>query len=69
MSENKPTESHKPSADGPCQGHVTIRPEQPADVDAIARVTEAAFRKHPISRQTEHFIVRELRRTGGRGVS
>jgi len=64
MSESKPAESHKPSADGPCQEHVTIRPEQPADVDAIARVTEAAFRNHPISRQTEHFIVREMRRTG-----
>ncbi len=69
MSGNKPTESHKPSADGLCQGHVTIRPEQPADVDAIARVTQAAFRNHPISRQTEHLIVREPRRTGGRGVS
>jgi len=69
MSESKPAESHKPSADGPCQEHVTIRPEQPADVDAIARVTEAAFRNHPISHQTEHFIVREMRRTGRRGIS
>ena len=38
-----------------------IRKERPADVDAIAEVTIAAFKDHLISEQTEHFIVDALR--------
>ena len=34
-----------------------IRPELPDDEEAIARITEAAFRGHPYSRQTEHFNI------------
>lgn len=40
-----------------------IRKEEPADQDAITRVTAAAFKNHPISRQTEHFIVKALRQS------
>ena len=39
-----------------------IRKEEPVDVDAIADVTIAAFKDHPISNQTEHFIVSALRK-------
>ena len=39
-----------------------IRKEQNSDRDAITEVTIAAFKNHPISRQTEHFIVNALRR-------
>jgi len=46
-----------------------IRPETPADVDAITAVTAAAFRDHPFSRQTEPFIVLALRRVGVLAVS
>ncbi|HYW79800.1 MAG TPA: N-acetyltransferase [Thermoguttaceae bacterium] len=38
-----------------------IRKEQPADIAAITEVTIAAFKDHPISNQTEHFIVDALR--------
>lgn len=38
-----------------------IRKEQNSDIDAITDVTIAAFKNHPISRQTEHFIVTALR--------
>ena len=38
-----------------------IRPETPADIDAITRVTIAAFRPVEISHQTEHFIIHALR--------
>lgn len=48
---------------------IIVRPEQPEDVECITSVTEQAFRNHPISRQTEHFIVRELRQAGALAVS
>jgi len=38
-----------------------IRKEQNSDIEAITAVTIAAFKNHPISRQTEHFIINALR--------
>ena len=38
-----------------------IRPETAADVDAIDRITRAAFQHHPHSDQTEHLIIVRLR--------
>lgn len=48
---------------------VRIRAETPADVGAIAEVTEAAFRDLAISRHTEQFIVSALRAAGALTVS
>lgn len=41
-----------------------IRPERPEDQAAIAAITQAAFKDHPFSRQTEVFIIEALRRVG-----
>lgn len=41
--------------------HVAIREESRGDESVIDSVTQAAFRDHPLSRQTEHLIVRGLR--------
>lgn len=41
-----------------------IRPETPADYDAIRTILLAAFADHPYSRQTEHLIVEGLRADG-----
>ena len=38
-----------------------IRKERKSDIEAITAVTIAAFKNHPISRQTEHFIIAALR--------
>ncbi len=46
-----------------------VRKETVADIDAITEVTVAAFRDHPISNQTEQFIVTALRRAGALTVS
>lgn len=46
-----------------------IREETASDIGAITDVTIAAFRDHPISRQTEHFIVRALRNAGALSLS
>lgn len=46
-----------------------IRNECLEDQDAITRVTIAAFKDHPISRQTEHFIVNALRSSGALTIS
>jgi len=46
-----------------------IRDEVASDADAIDTVTIAAFHDHPYSRQTEHFIVRALRRAGALTLS
>lgn len=46
-----------------------IRKETPADVDAITRVTIAAFSDHPISQQTEQFIVLALRAANALTIS
>ncbi len=48
---------------------VRIRDETAGDVDAIASVTLAAFRDHPHSRQTEAFIIRDLRAAGALALS
>ena len=40
---------------------ILVRPENPADVDAIAAITEAAFRTLAISNHTEQFIIAALR--------
>lgn len=44
--------------------NLSIRREQPDDVDAIARLTERAFRSAEHSSHTEQFIVDALRRSG-----
>ena len=49
--------------------NIHIRDEAPADVGAIAGVTEAAFRALALSRHTEHFIVAVLRAAGGLTLS
>jgi putative acetyltransferase len=49
--------------------NMNIRPESIEDAGAIEAVTIAAFRDHPHSDQTEHFIIRELRRTGALKIS
>jgi predicted N-acetyltransferase YhbS len=41
---------------------ITVRKERAADIDAIGRLTEAAFRDHPLSNHTEQFIISALRR-------
>ena len=41
-----------------------IRKEENTDIEAITEVTIAAFKNHPISRQTEHFIINALRSAG-----
>lgn len=41
---------------------ITVRKERATDIDAICRLTEAAFRDHPHSKHTEQFIVNALRR-------
>jgi putative acetyltransferase len=46
-----------------------IRAEQPADIEAIAQVTELAFQTLAISQHTEQFIIRELRRNGALSIS
>lgn len=51
------------------QTDVQLRPEAPADEAAIRCVTEAAFRDHPHSRQTEAAIVDALRRAGAMALS
>ena len=48
---------------------IVIRDETPADVDAIAAVTVAAFRDMAISHHTEQFIVAALCAAGALTVS
>ncbi len=48
---------------------MNIRPETPVDIEAIRRVNVEAFQNHPVSRQTEHLIVEELRRAGALEIS
>lgn len=42
--------------------NITIRNEQPADIDTITQLTESAFKSETHSSQTEQFIVNTLRR-------
>lgn len=46
-----------------------IRPESAADQEVIRRINIEAFANHPVSRQTEHLIVEELRRAGALEIS
>ncbi len=46
-----------------------IRPERQGDEEAIARVTEYAFRNVDYSDKTEHVIVERLRKAGALTVS
>ncbi|BBO78051.1 hypothetical protein DSCW_54680 [Desulfosarcina widdelii] len=46
-----------------------IREETAADIEAITDVTIAAFENHPISRQTEQFIIHALRAAGALSLS
>ncbi len=46
-----------------------IRDEQPGDIEAIAQITEQAFRTLAISQHTEQFIIRELRASGALTIS
>ena len=46
-----------------------IRDENPGDIQAIHDLTMAAFENHPISRQTEQFIVKALRDAGALSIS
>ena len=48
---------------------MVIRSETAADIEAITDVTVAAFEDHPISQQTEHFIVIALREAGALSLS
>jgi putative acetyltransferase len=48
---------------------LNIRAERSTDIDAIARVTEEAFRSNPHSQNTEPFIIAELRRSGALSIS
>lgn len=49
--------------------HIHIREESPQDIDAIHRVTVAAFKDAPHTGHTEQFIVRALREAGQLSVS
>lgn len=49
--------------------NLLIRSETAADIDAISDVTEAAFRNHPHSKQTENFVIHALRKTNALTVS
>jgi putative acetyltransferase len=46
-----------------------IRNEKESDIEAISRVTKAAFENHPISHHTEQFIVHALRSANALAVS
>lgn len=46
-----------------------IRNERDTDIEAIAEVTIAAFKNHPISNHTEQFIIKALRAAGALSIS
>ncbi|MBN1437626.1 MAG: flotillin-like FloA family protein [Sedimentisphaerales bacterium] len=46
-----------------------IRNETPADIDPITQVTIAAFENHPISQQTEQFVILALRQADALTIS
>lgn len=48
---------------------MNIRGEVPSDIDAIHDVTAAAFKDHPISHQTEQYIIAALRAADALTVS
>ena len=46
-----------------------IKKEKNTDFESITNVTIEAFKKHPISRQTEHFIINALRSANALTIS
>jgi putative acetyltransferase len=46
-----------------------IRKETVSDIEAITEITMAAFETHPISNQTEQFIINALRAAGALTIS
>ncbi len=48
---------------------ITIRKETRADFEAIAEVTTRAFKNVPVSRLTEPYIIRDLRKAGAMSLS
>lgn len=48
---------------------MVVKNERAADIAAIAEVTEAAFKNHPISNHTEQFIIKALRTAGALTLS
>ena len=48
---------------------VVLRNETAEDIDSITEVTVEAFKNHPISRQTEHYIINALRSAGALKLS
>jgi len=49
--------------------NMIIRNETASDLEVISEVTQAAFENHPISNQTEQFIVQALRAAGALTIS
>jgi putative acetyltransferase len=48
---------------------MNIRKETASDIEAITEVTRLAFLDHPVSRQTEQFIIHALREAGALSLS
>lgn len=46
-----------------------LRNERDADIEAITEITIAAFKNHPISNNTEQFIINALRAAGALTIS
>jgi putative acetyltransferase len=46
-----------------------IRNEKESDIEVISEITRAAFENHPVSNQTEQFIIRALRTAHALAVS
>ena len=46
-----------------------IRSENASDIEVIAEVTKVAFEDQPVSQQTEHFTIRDLRADGALTLS
>ena len=47
----------------------TVREEESSDIEAITKVTSAAFLSHPQSDHTEELIISELRRSNALSLS
>jgi len=46
-----------------------LRKETAGDIESITEVTIEAFREHPVSNQTEHYIINSLRNAGALTIS
>jgi putative acetyltransferase len=49
--------------------NMIIREERPGDVETISSITESAFANHAYSRNTEHFIIKALRKSNAMTIS